>query len=91
MNTTTTPDHATETEHTDPDSAAGTDWEGYLAVRTDLAGSLLDDLTDALETVKPGDREHAADLLDSAIEILERLTKRFPPPRTEPAPPNPPF
>lgn len=54
-------------------------------VRLDDAYRLLDEIGEVIETIEPSRREHASDLLDSAIELLTRLRKRLPP--GEPGPP----
>ncbi|WP_137826852.1 hypothetical protein [Brevibacterium sp. 2SA] len=72
-------------------TTADDEWTGYAMVRLDDAYRLLDEIGEVIETIEPSRREHASDLLDSAIELLTRLRKRLPP--GEPGPPvlGPPF
>ena len=70
---------------------ADDEWTGHAMARLDEAQRLLDEIGEVIETIEPGRREHAADLLDSAIETLTRLRKRLPPGGSGPPEPNPPF
>lgn len=58
-----------ETEH---------DWTSYAHCRIAQAENLLTETSEVIDTLEPQSREHAADLLDTAIETLTRLTTRFP-------------
>lgn len=69
------------------------EWIGQATIRLNQAQQLLDDISKVIETIEPQRREHAADLLDTAIETLTRITKRFPSPAAAAATPSedPPF
>ncbi|GAA2038359.1 hypothetical protein GCM10009720_18520 [Yaniella flava] len=66
-------------------------WHSYINQRLDRANTLLETISTTIETVDPHNREHAADLLDAAIQNLQRLHDRFGPPPTQDDPDNPPF
>lgn len=55
------------------------EWIGYINSRLNHATTLLDDIATTIETIQPRNREHAADLLDAAIETLTRLQRRYEP------------
>lgn len=60
------------------------------AQRLDRAEALLGAIGAGIEDIDPAGREQAADLLDTAIETLTRITRRFPPPQAG-SDPSPPF
>lgn len=85
---------AMHTEQVSPDddaADAAEEWTGYAMLRLNDTQVLLDDIGQVIETVEPARREHAADLLDAAIELLTRLRTRLPPGEARPPGPEPPF
>ncbi|UVI34752.1 hypothetical protein [Brevibacterium spongiae] len=67
------------------------DWVAYISQRLNDAQDLLDGISVTIESVQPSGREHAADLIDSAIEDLQRLRRRFGPTEPDYGPGDPPF
>ena len=71
--------------------AAEDHWLGAINQRLNHATSLLNPISSSIETVDPDRREHAADLLDTVIDALQRLHDRFGPPQRDDDPDDPPF
>lgn len=91
MENTTEPQPLTETEI----EAIGRievdqDWHNDAQSRIAHAEVLLDRISYDIETVPAQAREHAADLLDSAIEALSRMARRFSSLDPDPAAQEPP-
>ena len=70
---------------------ADQDWHNDAQSRIAHAEVLLDRISYDIDTVPAQAREHAADLLDSAIEALTRMARRFSSLDPDPAAQQPPF
>ena len=70
---------------------ADQDWHNDAQSRLAHAEALLQRISQDIETVPAQAREHAADLLDSAIEALTRMARRFSSLDPDPAAQQPPF
>lgn len=70
---------------------ADQDWHNDAQSRIAHAESLLDRISQDIDTVPAQAREHAADLLDSAIEALTRMARRFSSVQPDPPAQQPPF
>ena len=66
-------------------------WHNEAQSRLAHADALLQRISQDIETVPAQAREHAADLLDSAIEQLSRTARRFSSVEPDPAAQEPPF
>lgn len=73
---------------------ADQDWHNDAQSRLAHADALLQHISQDIETVPAQAREHAADMLDSVIDLLERMNRRFSPlgpnqrPRSHPSEPR---
>ncbi|GAA4829661.1 hypothetical protein [Garicola koreensis] len=70
---------------------ADQDWHNEAQARIAHADALLERISQDIETVPAHARAHAADMLDSVIDLLERMNSRFSPKGAEPTPQEPPF
>ena len=70
---------------------ADQDWHNDAQSRLAHAEALLERISQDIETVPAQARDHAADLLDSAIEQLSRMARRFSSVEPDPAAQQPPF
>lgn len=70
---------------------ADQDWHNDAQSRIAHADALLQRIGDHIDTVPAHRRAHAADMLDSVIDLLERTSRRFAPLGPEAPAHDPPF